>query len=65
VADALSRRDEKILKEKAAEADLRCPAEVTLMALSNPIPNWLEVIKAEVEHNIAWLLGEIRLYKGL
>jgi hypothetical protein len=51
VADALSRRDEKILKEKAAEADLRCPAEVTLMALSNPTPNWLEVIKAEVEHN--------------
>jgi hypothetical protein len=55
VADALSRRDEKTgLEEKHGAMHLRPGGEkethgAVLVAVSGPVPNWLEVIKEDVE----------------
>jgi hypothetical protein len=43
VADALSRRDETVSKEEQKSAEL--------VALSSPTPNWVEVIKEEVDND--------------
>jgi hypothetical protein len=51
VADALSRRDEKLKDAQAVQSTFAATEEkgvAELIALSSPIPNWLEVIKDEV-----------------
>jgi hypothetical protein len=57
VADALSMRDEKGEKEKSHPDQILPQLETeehqarALVALSNPTPNWLEVIKEEVDND--------------